>query len=44
MDNDALSIINNTRVLVSGEEGKKDIKIVEAIYNSAKNNSKISLT
>ena len=36
MDNDALAIINNTSVLVPGEEGMKDIKIVEAIYRSAK--------
>ncbi len=43
MDNDALSILNDTRVLVSGEEGMKDIKIVEAIYKAAKNNSAISL-
>ncbi|MDH7447531.1 Gfo/Idh/MocA family protein [Aquimarina sp. 2201CG14-23] len=43
MDNDALSIINNTTVLVPGEEGMKDIKIVEAIYKSAKTNNAVSL-
>jgi len=43
MDDDAISIINNTPVLVPGEEGIKDIRIVEAIYNSAKNNHKINL-
>lgn len=35
MDNDALAILNNTDVLVPGEEGAKDIRIVEAIYRSA---------
>ncbi|WP_405208535.1 Gfo/Idh/MocA family protein [Aquimarina sp. LLG6339-5] len=43
MDDDALSIINNTDVLVPGEEGIKDIRIVEAIYKSAKNKKKIKL-
>ncbi|MBW1298453.1 Gfo/Idh/MocA family protein [Aquimarina litoralis] len=43
MDDDALSIINNTDMLVPGEEGIKDIRIVEAIYKSAKTKRKISL-
>lgn len=43
MDNDALSIINNTDVLVPGKEGLKDIQIVEAIYKSAKENRRIDL-
>ena len=43
MDDDALSIINNTDVLVPGEEGIKDIRIVEAIYKSAKDKKKIKL-
>ncbi|WP_378180647.1 Gfo/Idh/MocA family protein [Aquimarina sp. SS2-1] len=43
MDDDALSILNNTDVLVPGEEGMKDIRIVEAIYKSAKEKQKISL-
>ncbi|WP_299313133.1 Gfo/Idh/MocA family oxidoreductase [uncultured Aquimarina sp.] len=43
MDDDALSILNNTNVLVPGEEGMKDIRIVEAIYNSAKSKRKINL-
>jgi glucose-fructose oxidoreductase len=37
MDDDALSIINGTSPLVSGEEGLRDIRVVEAIYKSAKN-------
>lgn len=43
MDDDALAIINNTNVLVTGEEGMKDIRIVEAIYKAAKTNSKLKL-
>src|SRR5687767_13037181 len=35
MDDDALSIINGKPMLVPGEEGLRDIRIVEAIYRSA---------
>ena len=42
-DDDALAIIHNTAVIVPGEEGMKDIRIVEAIYQAAKTNSKINL-
>ncbi len=34
MDEDALAIMNNTQVLVPGEEGLKDIRVVEAVYQS----------
>lgn len=34
MDEDALAIIQNKAVLVPGEEGLKDIRVVEAIYKS----------
>lgn len=37
MDDDALAIINNQSVLVPGEEGMKDIAIVEKINESAAN-------
>lgn len=40
MDDDALAIINNTNVMVPGEEGLKDIRVVEAIYRSVAQNSK----
>lgn len=40
MDDDALSIINNTPALVPGEEGLRDVRIVRAIYESAANSSK----
>ena len=42
MDDDALSIINNKPMMVPGEEGLKDIKVVEAIYKSSKTGEKIS--
>lgn len=35
MDDDALSIMQNKSMLVPGEEGLRDIRIVEAIYRSA---------
>jgi len=37
MDNDALSIINNTPVRVPGQIGLNDIKVIEAIFESARN-------
>lgn len=38
MDDDAMSILQNKAMLVPGEEGLRDIRIVEAIYKSAANN------
>lgn len=35
MDNDARSIMENTSMRVPGEEGLKDIRVVEAIFKSA---------
>lgn len=43
MDNDALAIINNSPVLVPGEEGLRDIRIVDAIFKAAKEGKKIRL-
>lgn len=34
MDDDALAIINNTEFIAPGEEGLRDIRVVEAIYKS----------
>jgi len=39
MDDNALAILHSTSPLVPGEEGLKDIKVVEAIMKSAANNS-----
>ena len=41
MDEDALAIINNKPVLVPGEEGMKDITVVEAIYRSVKEGGRV---
>lgn len=43
MDNDALAIINNTPVLVPGEEGMRDIRIVRAAFESAEKDKVIRL-
>lgn len=43
MDNDALAIINNKPVLVPGEEGLRDIRVVEAIFRSVKENSRVTI-
>ncbi len=43
MDNDALAIINDQPVLVPGEEGRRDIRVVEAIYRSAAQQKRVEL-
>jgi glucose-fructose oxidoreductase len=43
MDDDAVSIIKNTQVLVPGEEGLKDIKVVEAIYRSVVTKGRVEI-
>jgi glucose-fructose oxidoreductase len=43
MDDDATAILNNTSVMVPGEEGLRDIKVVEAIYRSAASNSTVKV-
>lgn len=40
MDEDALAIMQNVQPLVPGEEGLKDIRIVEAIFESSQKGSK----
>ena len=41
MDDDALAIIENTKFLVPGEEGLRDIRIVEATLESAHTGKKV---
>jgi len=41
MDDDALAILNNTDVIVPGEDGLKDIIVVEAIQRSAREGCRI---
>lgn len=43
MDDDALAILNNTALIVPGEEGWRDIKVVEAIHRSATEGKRIVL-
>jgi glucose-fructose oxidoreductase len=43
MDDDALAIMNRTPLLVPGEEGLRDIKIVEAIYQAVKTGGQLKL-
>ncbi|MBS9522924.1 Gfo/Idh/MocA family oxidoreductase [Litoribacter alkaliphilus] len=43
MDNDALAIKENKEVLVPGEEGLKDIKVVEAIFKSAEEGRRVKI-
>jgi glucose-fructose oxidoreductase len=43
MDDDALSIMQSKPMLVPGEEGLRDIRIVEAIYKSAKQGKAVKL-
>jgi glucose-fructose oxidoreductase len=43
MDEDALAIKNKTSVLVPGEEGLKDIRVVEAVYRSVKENKRVKI-
>jgi len=43
MDEDAKAIMNNTDLIVPGEEGLRDIRVVEAIYKSAKKNCLVKL-
>jgi glucose-fructose oxidoreductase len=44
MDDDALSIMQQKPMLVPGEEGRRDIRIVEAIYRSANTKSTVKLS
>lgn len=43
MDDDTLAIINNKPMLVPGEEGLRDIRVVEAIYKAAAQNKAIKI-
>lgn len=43
MDNDALAIIKNSPLLVPGEEGMRDIVIVNAIFKAAKEGKRVLL-
>jgi glucose-fructose oxidoreductase len=43
MDDDALAIMNKTPLLVPGEEGLKDLRVVDAIYRSVAEKKKVTI-
>jgi len=43
MDDDALAIINDTAVMCPGEMGQKDIRIIEAIFESAATGNSVAI-
>jgi glucose-fructose oxidoreductase len=43
MDDDALAILQNKPLLVPGEEGLRDIRVVEAIYRSVAKNARVTI-
>ena len=43
MDDDALALLENRTMMIAGEEGLKDIRIIEAIIESAKTNQPIEI-
>jgi glucose-fructose oxidoreductase len=43
MDDDALAILQQKSVLVPGEEGLKDIRVVEAIYKSVAAKGRVTI-
>lgn len=43
MDDDALALMNGEDMLVPGEEGLRDIRVVEAIYKSAAQNCQVKI-
>jgi glucose-fructose oxidoreductase len=44
MDDDALAILNKQPMLAPGEEGLKDIRVVEAVYRSVRENSRVKIS
>ena len=43
MDEDCLAILNNTALIAPGEEGLRDIKVVEAIYKSVASGKNVKI-
>jgi glucose-fructose oxidoreductase len=43
MDDDALAILKNENVMVPGEEGLKDIRVVEAVYRSVAQKTRVKI-
>lgn len=43
MDEDCLALMNSTQLIAPGEEGLRDIRVVEAIYQAAKNGGTVKI-
>src|SRR5690606_18702851 len=43
MDDDALAILQNTPLIAPGEEGLRDIRVVEAVYRSVARNERVTI-
>ncbi|MDX1667323.1 MAG: Gfo/Idh/MocA family oxidoreductase, partial [Saprospiraceae bacterium] len=43
MDDDALAILNDKPVMVPGEEGLRDIRVVEAVYEAARTGDRVEV-
>ncbi|MDQ2077096.1 Gfo/Idh/MocA family protein [Marinimicrobium sp. ABcell2] len=43
MDNDSLAILRDTEVIVPGEEGLRDVRLVQAAFESARKEKRITL-
>ena len=43
MDDDCMALMNNTSLIVPGEEGLRDIRIVEATRKAAKSGQMVKL-
>jgi glucose-fructose oxidoreductase len=43
MDEDSVALMNNTPLIVPGEEGLRDIRVVEAIYKAAQTGKRVTI-
>jgi glucose-fructose oxidoreductase len=43
MDDDALAIMNKKPLIAPGEEGMRDIRVIEAIYQAGRTNQPVTL-
>jgi glucose-fructose oxidoreductase len=43
LDEDCIALINSTQLIAPGEEGLRDIKVVEAIYKAAQNGGTVKI-
>ena len=43
LDEDCMALMNSTQLIAPGEEGLRDIKVVEAIYKATKNGGTVKI-